>query len=67
MSRKLLPLTVASLLLVIALESLGAPYRLVQGVCILGALTLVVQIPNTIEIVQSLRRHDAGPRSSDEP
>jgi hypothetical protein len=67
MSRKLLSLTVVSVLVVIALESLGAPYRLVQGVCILGVLTLALQIPDTIEIVQSLRRRDTGPGSSEEP
>ncbi len=67
MSRKLLPLTVALVLLAIVLSSMDAPYRLVQAVCVLGALTLVLQIPDTIEIVQALRDRDARQGSSDEP
>jgi hypothetical protein len=66
MSRKLLPLTVATLLLAITLESLGAPYRLVQGVCVLGVLVLALQIPDTVETLQALRDRDKCTGGPDE-
>jgi hypothetical protein len=67
MSHRLAALTVVLVLLVILLESLSAPYRLVEGLCALGAIMLVLQIPDTIETVQALRRRNARPGSSDEP
>jgi hypothetical protein len=66
-SRKLLPLTIALVLIAIVLSSMSAPYRLVQAACVLGALTLVLQIPDTIEIVRALRERDERAAPPDKP
>ena len=67
MSRRLPALTAALVPLVILLQSLGAPYRLVEGLCVLGAIVLVLQIFDTVETVQALRGQDTRRGSSDEP
>jgi hypothetical protein len=55
MSRKLNSLVLPVVLTAIVLSSLGAPYRVVQAVCLLGALVLALLIPETIESMRAIR------------
>jgi hypothetical protein len=67
MTDKLLPLLTAGLVwALILMGSLGAPYRLVQAVIALGAVVLVLQVPDTIERWRAIRSHFATPHHDDD-
>jgi hypothetical protein len=58
MAKGLLLLTVGLLEAGILMELLGAPYRLVQGVVILGAVTLILQVPDTVDRWRRVREQE---------
>jgi hypothetical protein len=66
MSRTFLPLTAGLLFVVILMESLAAPYRLVQAVIGLGVVLLVLQVPDTIDQWRAVRGHYAKRRRADD-
>jgi hypothetical protein len=66
MSRMLLPLTVGLVWAAILMESLGAPYRLVQAGIALGVVVLVLQVPDTIDQWRAVRDHYAKRRRADD-
>lgn len=66
MTSRLPALTLGLLAAGIVMESLGAPYRLVQGVVILGVVALVLQIPDMVGRSHRVRDRDADQDSTDD-
>jgi hypothetical protein len=67
MSDKLLTLATAGLVwAVILTDSLGAPYRIVQGLIVLGVVLLALQVPDTIDRVRDIRDRCTKPRPVDD-
>jgi hypothetical protein len=66
MATKLFPLTLGLLGAAILMESFGAPYRLIEAVVILGAITLFLQLPDTVNHWHRVRDQSAGRGPTDD-